>query len=192
MTVMPTPRPDATRPARARHSLRTRSASSVLRAVTRVAALALIAGTAVVATAPEASAASCYDRGCDGRDPQSSGCSADAYTVASKNITFAGPTHLITWPVEIRFSSACQAQWTRLKVNHAPSCTVSGGECPGVSIYRWAQGSYPAVSYGTSVVGNPYSWTPMVGARTAQAQSVGCIGIVGVTQPYQLCANVTA
>jgi hypothetical protein len=191
MTVSPTPRPDTTRQARTRHDLRTRSASSFLRAVTRVAALAMIAGTAVVATAPEASAASCYDRGCDGRDPQSSGCSADAYTVASKNITFGGPNGLITLPVEIRFSSACQAQWTRLWVP-SPSCSAYGGVCPGVSIYRWAQGSYPAVSYGTSVIGNPYSWTPMVGARTAQAQSVGCVGIVGVTQPYQLCANVTA
>ena len=105
MTVMSTHRPDATRRARTRHDLRTRSASSLLRAVTRLAALAMIAGTAVVAAAPEASAASCYDRGCDGRDPQSSGCSADAYTVASKNITFAGPNGLIRLPVEVRFSA---------------------------------------------------------------------------------------
>jgi hypothetical protein len=71
-------------------------------------ALAAAAAAAPMALlVPPAHAVSCYGDYCSGRDPESSGCSADAYTVAHARI--AG-TYV---NVELRWSPRCKTNWAR-------------------------------------------------------------------------------
>jgi hypothetical protein len=158
------------------------------RLLLRAVVVVLLSGVVLVSAAPEASAAACWDTGCDGLSPDITGCSYDAYTVASApipNPLYGGSLGT----VEVRFSSACQAQWTRMVLpQHA--CD-SMGYCPErVDIHRWAQGGYPDLSPGPSVLAIPNSWSLMVGAQYAQATSTGCVVVSGLG--YIICASVTA
>jgi Protein of unknown function (DUF2690) len=72
----------------------------------------LLAVSAVLATSTSAMAAACWDRGCYGIDPQTSGCSANAYTVyPATPLKDSGGTTLGT--VELRYSNSCGANWAR-------------------------------------------------------------------------------
>ena len=62
------------------------------------------AGTAQASVHP---AVSCYGDYCSGLDPQTSGCSADAYTLAS---SFDSNTGAL---VELRWSPTCKTEWAR-------------------------------------------------------------------------------
>jgi hypothetical protein len=70
-------------------------------AATFSAALAGSVGLVAASPAPAQAAGSCYYSSCYNVDPQTSGCSADAYTIG--------------WDggVEFRFSPSCQATWLR-------------------------------------------------------------------------------
>jgi hypothetical protein len=72
-----------------------------------VLAVAQPAAADVTKPAPQAGVlASCSSTGCNGLDPQAAGCSSGATTlesVRSKNSIF----------IELRYSSACNAAWTR-------------------------------------------------------------------------------
>ncbi|MEV7420757.1 DUF2690 domain-containing protein [Streptomyces sp. NPDC089919] len=50
--------------------------------------------------------AGCYGSSCTGRDPIAMGCSGDAITVEGKSTT--------SGRIELRYSSACGANWARL------------------------------------------------------------------------------
>jgi hypothetical protein len=60
------------------------------------------------ATTTAAIQVSCYGDYCSGQDPQSSGCSADAYTVTS--VGYNGGT------LEVRWSPTCKTNWARINV----------------------------------------------------------------------------
>ncbi len=81
--------------------MRARFASVVL-------ALLVLTGTMTVGVSP-AHAAGCFDWGCDGKDPQAYGCSADAFTI--ENFSYGGAY------LELRYSPACRAAWTRSTSN---------------------------------------------------------------------------
>jgi hypothetical protein len=49
--------------------------------------------------------AGCYGATCRGRDPQAMGCSRDAITLATR--------HRFGFQVELRYSRACNAKWSR-------------------------------------------------------------------------------
>ena len=70
------------------------------RVLAGLAALTTVAVGGVI-TAPPAQAASCYHVSCEGLNPQTTGCSNDAYTIG--------------WfgAEEVRWSRACQAVWLR-------------------------------------------------------------------------------
>lgn len=77
----------------------------------RFAALVVLAVGLPVsfAASPATAAGSCYRLSCDYKDPQSTGCSADAYNLAEV-------THHHTWGsirIEVRYSPSCQAAWAR-------------------------------------------------------------------------------
>ncbi|MFL6161511.1 MAG: DUF2690 domain-containing protein [Jatrophihabitantaceae bacterium] len=56
---------------------------------------------------PLVTAVSCSGYGCDGTDPQSSGCAATAETVASAWVNYPYSK------VELRYSTACRTTWAR-------------------------------------------------------------------------------
>ena len=87
-----------------RHWIRSRRLMAGLFAV-----LALAVALAVAPVLP-ALAVSCYGDYCSGKDPQNSGCSADAYTVASAGVLGSGGSSV----VELRWSPTCKTNWTRV------------------------------------------------------------------------------
>lgn len=82
--------------------------SKVAARILGVALLAIVsAGTLAVAPAP-AGAVGCWGDYCSGTDPQATGCSADAFTVAS----YSPPSSSTT--LELRWSPTCKTNWARL------------------------------------------------------------------------------
>src|SRR5690348_315017 len=61
-------------------------------------------------------AAGCYGNSCDNQDPTAMGCAGDAITHASAPIVYDdGVSRPVTYGmVEMRYSAACNAVWTRL------------------------------------------------------------------------------
>lgn len=57
-------------------------------------------------------AAGCSGRGCDGTDPQSTGCSANSFTVVTRAIREYRTGQQIGI-VELRYSPSCGTNWTR-------------------------------------------------------------------------------
>lgn len=66
----------------------------------------LLAGSAaaalLVGSPAPAGAATCFGDYCSGRDPQTSGCAADAYTVASRPFQAAGGVLELRWSPSAR------------------------------------------------------------------------------------------
>jgi hypothetical protein len=74
-----------------------------------VGSIAGMLGLVLPLTASPATAAACYYTSCNGRDPQSTGCSSGARTL----------TKIPDWEVsgarvELRYSPSCHAVWTRI------------------------------------------------------------------------------
>jgi hypothetical protein len=180
---MTTNSPDTTTAQGRPHRHRRRRAFRVL---FPVLAFALLGGIVLVSEAPAAEAApGCYDTTCDGKDPQSTGCASSAYTLTQRAIYDLQGNHI--GYTQIRFSTQCQAQWTRTYELGSNRCSVPTDCFDTAEISRWAQPGYPARSYGTSVKGHPSTWSYMVGARNAQATSTGCIDL----SSHHRCASVT-
>jgi hypothetical protein len=72
---------------------------------------ATVAFVIMVSTATPVAAA-CWDRGCNTLDPQSQGCSSNAYSVYTVPIKDSGGTTLGT--LELRYSRTCGANWSRV------------------------------------------------------------------------------
>lgn len=113
-------------------------------------AAALAAGVLVPAatgSVSPASAVTCWGDYCSGKDPEASGCSADAYTVVSARIpsTYAY--------VELRWSPTCKTNWARVGSGYA---SMNPGALRAIQC---------ATGYTQSgVVGNngTYGWTRMI------------------------------
>lgn len=81
--------------------------------------LVSIAGTSLAAV--PAHAVGCWGDWCSGQDPQSTGCSADARTLAADESYATGAY------VELRYSPTCKTEWARVPRNNWP-----GGDSLGV------------------------------------------------------------
>lgn len=68
----------------------------------------VLVGVLTIIAMPRANAVTCYGDYCSGKDPQTSGCSAGAYTVASKAFQ--------NGILEIRWSPTCKTNWARVTV----------------------------------------------------------------------------
>ncbi|KQQ80962.1 hypothetical protein [Arthrobacter sp. Leaf137] len=85
-------------------------------AATLSAAMVASVGLVAASPAPAQAAGSCYYSSCYNVDPQTSGCSADAYTIG--------------WPsgqTEIRYSPSCAASWLR-SAQYGFSAWSQGGQ----------------------------------------------------------------
>src|SRR5688572_8659585 len=80
-----------------------------MKSTSLIAAAALTLLSCLVA--PDAQAASCSGRGCNGKDPADTGCSAGS-TVADTAKMFTSGT------AELRWSPTCRTNWVRV-VNYA-------------------------------------------------------------------------
>jgi hypothetical protein len=138
---------------------RTRSLLALL------ALLTVFSSAGVAFGGSTASAATCYGAGCTGVDPNTSGCASGAYDL--DDIMYVGVR------VELRYSSACNAVWTRL--TNTDSCSVSPQyRLPLAQIRAYNTSSAPASalvfsrSAAPSGCGNGYVWwSPMAGSFSA-------------------------
>jgi hypothetical protein len=140
----------------------TRTANRVRRvAGALVGATALGASMFVIGT-PAAHAAACYGSGCDGLDPQATGCYADAITPAGAGTIWAGGVKL-----ELRYSPSCGANWARM----------TPGQFGWHFYVHNANGAY----HDSTGLGESSTWTAMVdGTVAAQA----CFDTAGCTSWY--------
>jgi hypothetical protein len=125
-------------------------------------ALLFTSVSGVAAISAPAFAVSCSGAGCIHKDPQASGCSSGATTLASVTPPGGGPV------VTLRWSSACVANWTRFEDN-------TGGYSPGDWNY-WVETSDGHREY--QLFSNAY-WTYMVNGNLAAR---ACIQGVATTQ----------
>jgi uncharacterized protein DUF2690 len=129
----------------------------ILRSLAVCVALASIA--LIVTPASPAHAASCWGDWCSGLDPQASGCSADAKTVASANVPgLTGET------VELRWSPTCKTNWTRTNFSN----------------FEWLRAIQPSTGYtqGYSTNNDQFWWSKQIYSPTR------CVyGSVMVTLP---------
>ena len=115
--------------------------------------LAVLTAAMLVALVPGAPASAhvCYRDSCTGLDPNDAGCSWDARTVQEYN--YYGVNY------EMRFSSYCDAVWTR--VWSPENTSTIWGQVNGYNCYskacRWIQ-------YGVQAQAGT-RWTKMIGLR---------------------------
>jgi hypothetical protein len=98
----------------------------------------------------------CSGNGCDGLDPEATGCARDAYTVRVSG----GTVSFRTGTIELRYSPTCGTNWGRVLSN-------IGSARLTVSIRRHDGLFYFAVGSGVRL------WSPMVYARNVKAKACG-------------------
>ncbi|QKV73983.1 DUF2690 domain-containing protein [Amycolatopsis sp. Hca4] len=89
----------------------------VHRRLTQLATALLVFSSTIgisMATASTAGAATCSGFGCTYQDPQLSGCSADAVTVAHYQLP------AVAQRLELRWSPSCQTNWARMYLDTSP------------------------------------------------------------------------
>jgi hypothetical protein len=108
----------------------------------------------VVAPAPASAAAvTCYGDYCSGKDPQTTGCAADARTIFLSYVYGTGGG---TW-VEVRWSDTCRTNWAR---TNGVRTNIEAVQDTG---YR----------QGYSANNGAYSWSRMIYSPVRHVQ--GCI-----------------
>lgn len=91
---------------------------------------------------------SCWGDWCSGQDPNTTGCSADAYTVADVWLPGFVAQHL-----QVRWSPTCKTNWARFIYDPSPV---------------WLKAVQPSTGYTQSrIISNAVnSWTPMIYSPT--------------------------
>ena len=139
------------------HERATRATRS--RFLTLLAALLVTVGLTVVPGAP-ARAVGCYGSGCAGKDPSAMGCASDGYTVTYVFVDRLGYMENL----ELRYSPACNANWSRLTARTYNAAWVS--MC--VTNYNNRNDTQCTGSFR-----NNYKWSPMIDGSKTVFSSVG-------------------
>jgi hypothetical protein len=105
--------------------------------------------------------ANCSGNGCNGKDPEASGCSANAVTLASAAMLTVNRDNIGT--IEMRYSRNCGTQWIRVN-SRVTDC--AGDPCQNDAVItRPAGADGPAITVedaGRPASGQPSQWTRMV------------------------------
>jgi hypothetical protein len=107
-----------------------------------IAIVGLVLGIQVAVPQVAQASVSCYGDYCSGKDPQATGCAADAYTFASRFDSNTGAL------VELRWSPTCKTEWARA------NSPLSGGWIKAVQSTGYTQ-------WGTIWNGS-YSWSRQI------------------------------
>lgn len=115
----------------------------------------------------------CSGSGCDGLNPNTLGCGADAVTSGSVKILSDGGTNQSF--VETRKSSACNAKWAR-------TTNKSGGSRYAAGSLRYGCTDYcnnRSVSSPGTISNNATVFTPMQGLIATPTRSCGIVSLTG-------------
>ena len=114
------------------------------------------------AAQPKHTHITCSTEGCDGLNPVTAGCAADAYTV--QTAVFSNSY------VELRYSPTCGTNWGRVTSKIGPTTLVIRTQRIDGLTYTFSGGNFN------------YAWSAMVYAPLAQARACGGVkGISGCT-----------
>ncbi|MCL2585276.1 MAG: YjfA family protein [Streptosporangiales bacterium] len=143
--------------------------------ITRVALTALLATPALIATqtttaSAATTTASCSGNGCDGRNPNSTGCSATAITAEEVEVVDSS-SGADDGELQLRYSTACRTTWARFV---APSAQILVATIRVVRNHNqldFQADSGGAISY-SSTLGQYFDYTNMLydGNTTSDAQ----------------------
>ncbi|SBT53241.1 DUF2690 domain-containing protein [Micromonospora narathiwatensis] len=149
-----------------------RARGAVAAAALAVAALAVTPGAAVAGT--NADPDLCRNGGgsgylsCNGKDPSALGCNGETKaSVKAKNGVF----------IELRYSSTCQAYWTRY--------TNSAGGSTGTA---WIRGNSVSYKKDLAAYANETGWTPMAAANQ-NPRACLVFRYAGTGEWLESCAN---
>jgi len=125
-------------------------------------AFLLSAGGLVAVTAAPAAAAPCWSTGCNWLDPQNTGCSSGA-TNLDEFTEFEAT-------IRLRYSSSCNAVWTRWSYSEPQAADGNYGPCPFKVFlqakYNLSDGGLAAEDYVCTpnyTTGPTAGWTRMLG-----------------------------
>ncbi len=107
---------------------------------------------------------SCSGEGCDGLNPETAGCAADAYTV--QTAVFANSF------VQLRYSPTCGANWGRVISRVGLAYLVIRSQRIDGLTYTFGGGNYY------------YAWSAMVYAPTVQARACGGVNAISGCTAY--------
>jgi hypothetical protein len=116
------------------------------------------------AAAPQLAAVGCTGTACNGLDPQTQGCSPDGRTL--EEFSFGS-----YYRVEMRYSNACAAAWTRTTANCDAGCIqdevseIRGYGTKGVLLRKYTK----------QTVRNGSNWTKMIGNNTVIKGYKSCL-----------------
>jgi len=131
---------------------------AILFAMIAVCGSLLVSGPAQASTTT--AAVYCYGSSCAGRDPSAMGCASDAYTVDVVFVDRLGRYE----GLELRYSSACNANWARL------SAQVYYGAWVSMCVVNDANRNDLQC---TGSFRNSYRWSPMIDGSKRVFASVG-------------------
>ncbi|GIJ20015.1 DUF2690 domain-containing protein [Micromonospora lutea] len=122
------------------------------RLMSTAAAGVLVASSLLVAT--PANAATCSGTSCDGTDPASTGCSADAQNA---NVTDIMHNGVVVAVLELRWSPSCRTNWGRISNRVSPQNEVR------VWAYRGATKTVKTRGFGQQYYSDQlYGWNMVV------------------------------
>jgi hypothetical protein len=109
-----------------------------------------IAPSAQAVPVVEAAALGCHGSSCNGRNPQTQGCSRDAVTLASRDWFDGAAGSSATITVELRYSTKCRASWSRVRANGVGTVAVTKASA-------WVKGHKSATIRSRAGSGSVYS-----------------------------------
>ena len=127
-------------------------------------AQAIHAQTPAYVTQHSRSQVTCSGNGCNGLNPETTGCGADAYTV--QTAVFSNTS------VELRYSRRCGANWGRVTSRVGRAFLVIRTQRIDGLTYTFTGGNFN------------YAWSAMVYAPTVRARACGGIGGISGCTAY--------
>jgi hypothetical protein len=144
-----------------------------------LARLGVGAATVALASAPLAAMAaatnagphttSCTNMGCNGKDPQATGCSSTFQARSIRTAPIVANGRTVGW-IELRWSPHCGNNWARV-------VSASGSQALAATATRADNAMQSAKGAGTVL------WTPMIFGRDLCVKATGWIGSATATTP---------
>ena len=145
-----------------------------------VAMTALMSALALTPAHAATAAVSCSGRGCDGKDPVSSGCSSTAITAEDREI-ITSDGRGVTGVIQLRYSTACRTVWARIINSFTPSNSNAEG-----SVFRNSDSNVESCLHLTysSSLGNYSCYTAMLYDGGVTSYAVGTIDLINGPNSY--------
>lgn len=126
--------------------------------------------------------ASCSGTGCNGKDPQTTGCGNGATTLASKDIYAYGTEYYVVGKLELRYSPTCKTKWSRVtRYNSNPAY-------PYARVHLQKSGSSTSSYYRAGSTTYQF-WSLQVYAPSTAWRACGSLALSSSANYYTSCTS---